>query len=66
MTHFVTITEGILAEGLAWLLRNNIWKLYRLPESMISDKRPQFAAELTKELNKILKIKTKLLTLFHP
>jgi len=66
MTHFVTITEGILAEGLAWLLRNNIWKLYRLPESMISDKRPQFAAELTKELNKILKIETKLLTLFHP
>ena len=66
MTHFVTITEGILVEGLAWLLRNNIWKLYRLPESMISDKRPQFAAELTKELNKILKIETKLLTLFHP
>ncbi len=32
---------------------------------MISDKKPQFAVKLTKELNKILKIETKLLTLFH-
>ena len=28
-------------------------------------KRPQFTAELTKELNKILGIKTRLLTLFY-
>jgi len=31
----------------------------------VSDRGPQFAAELTKELNNILEIETKLSTLFH-
>ena len=51
MTYFVAITEETLAKGLARLFRNNIQKLHRLPESVISDRGPQFAAELTKELN---------------
>jgi len=33
---------------------------------MVLDRGPQFAAELTKELNRMLGIKTKLLTSFHP
>jgi len=32
----------------------------------VSDRGPQFAAELTKELNQMLEIKTKLSTAFHP
>jgi len=32
----------------------------------VSDRGPQFAAELTKELNRMLSIKMKLLTAFHP
>ena len=32
---------------------------------MISDRGPQFAAELTRELNKMLGIETKLLTAYH-
>ena len=66
ITYFVATTEGTLAEGLARLFRDNIWKLYRLPESVVLDRRPQFAAKLTKELNRMLGIKTKLLTAFHP
>jgi len=66
MTHFVTTTERTSAEGLARLFRNNIWKLHGLPESVVLDRRPQFAAELTKELNRMLGIKTKLSTAFHP
>jgi len=65
MTHFVATTEGILAEGLAKLFRDNVWKLHRLPESVVSDRGPQFAVELTKELNKILEIETRLSTVFH-
>ena len=65
MTHFVTITEEMSAEGLARLFRNNVWKLHGLPESIVSDRGPQFAAELTKELNKMLGIETKLSTAFH-
>ena len=33
---------------------------------MVLDKRPQFAAELTKKLNKILGIEMKLSILFYP
>ena len=51
MTHFVATTEGTLVEGLTRLFRDNVWKLYGLPESVVSDRGPQFAAELTKELN---------------
>jgi len=43
-----------------------MWKLHRLPESMISDRRPQFVAELTKELKSMLGIETRLLTVFYP
>jgi len=66
MTHFVATTEETSAEGLARLFRDNVWKLHRLPESVVSDRGPQFAAELTKELNRMLGIKTKLSTAFHP
>ena len=66
MTHFVATMEGMSVEGLARLFRDNVWKLHRLPESVVLDRGPQFAAELTKELNRMLGIKTKLSTVFHP
>ena len=66
ITHFVATTEGTSAKGLARLFRDNIWKLYGLLESVVSDRRPQFAVELTKELNRMLEIETKLSTAFHP
>jgi len=65
MTYFVATTEGTTAEGLARLFRDNVWRLHGLSESMMSDRGPQFAAELTKELNRMLGIQTKLLTAFH-
>jgi len=40
--------------------------LHGLPESIVSDRRPQFAAELMKKLNKMLGIETKLTTAFYP
>jgi len=66
MSHFVVTTEKTMAEGLARLFRDNVWKLYGLPESVISDRGPQFAAGLTKELNKMLGIETKLSMAYHP
>jgi len=56
MIHFVATTKGMLAKGLARLFRDNVWKLYRLLESMILNKRPQFAEELMEELNRMLDI----------
>jgi len=66
MSHFVAMTEKTTAEGLAKLFRDNVWKLHVLLESVISDRGPQFAAGMTKELNKMLGIETKLSTAYHP
>jgi transposase InsO family protein len=54
------------ALGLAKLYQDNVWRYHRLPDSIISDRGPQFTAELMKELNKLLGIQTKLLTAYHP
>jgi len=66
MVHFIPTTEKTLAEGLARLFRDNVWKLHRLLESIILDKGPQFVAGLMKELNGMLGIESKLLMAFHP
>ena len=40
MSHFVAITEKMTVEELARLFRDNVWKLHRLLESVISNKGP--------------------------
>ena len=65
IAHFVVIIEEILVEELARLFRDNIWKLYGLSESVVLNRGLQFATELTKELNRILEIETKLSIAFH-
>ena len=65
MLHFVVTTEKTTAEGLARIFRDNMWKLYGLLESVILDRGLQFAAGMTKELNKILGIETKLSMAYH-
>jgi len=66
MVHFIPTTEKTSTEGLARLLGDNVWKLHGLPESIISDRGPQFAAGLMRKLNEMLGIKSKLSTVFHP
>ena len=56
MMHFIAIMEEMMAEELARLFRDNMWRLHSLPKSMILDRGPQFATELTKELNRMLEI----------
>jgi len=66
MVYFIPTTEKTSAEGLARLFRDNVWKLHSLPKSIISNRGLQFAAGLMKELNEMLGIRSKLLTVFHP
>ena len=65
IVHFIPTRERISAEGLAQLFRDNIQKLHRLPDSIISDREPQFAAGIMKKLNQMLGIDTKLSIVFH-
>ena len=66
MAHFIPTTEKTSTEGLAQLFRDNIWKLHRLLDSIISNRGPQFMAGIMRELNCMLEIETKLFTAFHP
>ena len=66
MTHFVATIKETLVEGLVKLFRDNMWKLHRLPESIVSDRGLQFAVEMMKELNKMLGIEMKLSTSYYP
>jgi len=65
MTYFVLTTERTSTEGLAQLFRDNVWKLHGLPDSIISDRGPQFVVGIMRELNHMLGIKTKLSMAFH-
>jgi len=65
IVHFIPTTEKTLVEGLARLFRDNIWKLHGLPESIISDRGPQFVAGIMQELNRMLEIESKLSIVFH-
>jgi len=66
MVHFIPTTEKTMAEGLARLFRDNVWKLHGLPKSIISDQGSQFSAGIMQELNRILEIKSKMSMAFHP
>ena len=66
MVHIIPTTEATSAQGLAALYRDHVWKLHGLPESIISDRGPQFAAQMTKELNAMLGIRSNLAMAFHP
>ena len=57
MVYFIAITEETIAERLVRLFKDNVWKLYKLLESVILDKESQFVVELIKELNRMLSIK---------
>jgi len=66
MAHFIATMEKTSAEGLTKLFWDYVWKLHGLPESIISDRGVQFVAGMTKELNNLLGIQTKLSTAYHP
>ena len=66
MVHLIPTTEKTSAKGLARLFRDNIQKLHRLSESIISDRGHQFAVGIMWELNGMLGIESKLSIAFHP
>jgi len=60
MAYFIATMEKTSAEELAKLFQDHIWKLHRLPESIILDRGVQFVAEMMRELNNLLGIQMKL------
>ena len=58
--------KTIDAVGTAKLLLNNIYQQFGLPDKAISDRGPQFAARVFRELGNLLDIKLAMSTAHHP
>ena len=56
MAHYIPCRDTCTAEEFAQLFLNHVFRLHRLPDSIISDRGPQFIAQFTRALFKILKI----------
>lgn len=64
--HMIPTLSTITALGTAQLYRDHVWKLHGLPTKVISDRGPQFAAELTTELYKLIGVTPARSTPYHP
>ena len=59
-------SKTLTADGAGQLLLDNLYKRFGLPDSIISDRGPQFAAKSFQELLKLLNVNSRLSTAYHP
>ncbi len=67
--HFIACRAGELgtsSEVTAKMLLHHVWNLHGLPDSIVSDRGTQFVSDVWTRLCKILNIKRKLSTAYHP
>jgi transposase InsO family protein len=62
----IPMAKTLTQEGAGQLLLDNLYKQFGLPEEMLSDRGPQFAAKAFCELLKLLGIRSNLTTAYHP
>lgn len=66
MRHFIPCSTTATARDLTRLFKDYVWKIHGLPNSILSDRGPQFISEFWRELYKLLDIEVKLSTAYHP
>ena len=59
-------SKTLTHEGAGDILLNHVYKCFGLPDSIISDRDPRFTAKSFQELLKLLGVKLKLTTAYHP
>src|SRR3979490_1875104 len=64
--HFIATHTTITAAGAARLFLREVWKHHGTPRGGVSDRRPQFVADFTRELYRLIGIKLATLTAYHP
>jgi hypothetical protein len=62
----IPTAKTLTQEGAGQLLLDNLYKRFGLPDEMLSDRGPQFAAKAFHELLKLLEIKSNLTMAYHP
>ena len=65
-SHFMSTVTTISSIGAARLYIRHVWKHHGLPKRVISDRGPQFVAEFTREIYRLLGIKLAATTAYHP
>ncbi|KAH7465047.1 hypothetical protein FOMA001_g16877 [Fusarium oxysporum f. sp. matthiolae] len=66
MRHIIACKGTCDAEDTARYYLKEVWKLHGLPQTIISDRGPQFVAEFWKKLTQQLSINSLLSTAYHP
>jgi len=66
MIQLKATTINVSSEEIAKIYQDEIWKLHRIPRTILSDKGPQFASRFMKDLMKALETEQMLLTAYHP
>ena len=61
-----TTKLNLTAQRTAQLFLDNVYARFGLPDEILTDRGPQFDSEFWKELMKLIGVKTKLTTAFHP
>ena len=64
--HFMSTLTTITAAGTARLFVQHVWRHHGLPRKVVSDRGPQFVAEFTRELYRMLGIRLAATTAYHP
>ena len=54
MAHFVPTHTTLSSQGVSQLYIDNIFKLHRIPESMTSDRGPQFVSKFAQDFKELL------------
>jgi transposase InsO family protein len=66
MQHFVPCTDNVDGKKLGEMYIKEVFRLHRLPETIVSDRGLQFASEFWKHFCERLGIEQRLSTAFHP
>ncbi len=64
--HFIPCNESISSTELAWLFIDRIFRYHGLPDSIVSDRGPQFISHFWKELMTRLQVDVRTSTSYHP
>ena len=64
--HFITTHTTITAVGAARLFLREVWKHHSTPRVVVSDHGPQFVADFTRELYRLIGIRLATSTAYHP
>jgi transposase InsO family protein len=66
MRHLEPCTDTVDGKRLEEMYVKEVFRLHGLPETIVSDRGPQFASEFWRHIGERLEIKRRLSTAFHP